>query len=330
MTSEKPRKFRWKIGLGIVLLGVIATFVAWVIFPGDMTMRVMSLYMIWPATCFFTLLWWLFLSGLHKRTRWFVFSMLAAAAGLAFVIVGLDKSDGAMIPRFVWRWEDPLWPSLTFLAVFAWTFFTRFPWKTRLIGSGSAAAVAAILVLVDVPGFQLRATVGEYAGAGERSDESFEFERRVKTEERLQDVLKRVMAAVGSAPRAGVAADSVTIRFRQLARFPGAAPATVSFEMARSGSTGPTTIDRPTCGRKRPCSESVRDGLRSQSLTGWPSPRNNAGTPKRWSATTSPTATRSGSTKTRRGSKPHKVVQAPARHPQSWGGGSIRWARRGC
>ncbi|MFQ5730523.1 MAG: PQQ-binding-like beta-propeller repeat protein [Planctomycetaceae bacterium] len=221
MADRKPRRFRWKTGLAILFLGILATAVAWFYFPGDRTMRVMMLYMIWPATGFVLLLWWMFLSGFRWRTRWFGFSMLVAAVGVGLVVLKFDKFDGAMVPAFVWRWEDPLWPSVVFLAAFAWTFFTRFEWKTRLIGLGCVSAGAAACALFGVPGFQLRADAGEYGAEGPRSKESREFADRLKQRDQLLQHPEFVSAVVGVAPRTAFRVDDEKPRYDNWPNFRG-------------------------------------------------------------------------------------------------------------
>jgi outer membrane protein assembly factor BamB len=190
--SPSRRRFRWKFGLGVLSLAVLVPAGGWISYRGDLTTQVMWLYFTAPATTMVTLLWWTFLSGVGWRTRVFGLSLfLAAAAG--WFILFRHKFDGAMIPHPRHRWEHPAWPLATFLLMYGWTFFTRFAWKKRLIGTASIAVVA-ILAGLPFAGFAVKPTdpgADYWAGLedGQRSSESQALQKRLAWEQAKYDAL---------------------------------------------------------------------------------------------------------------------------------------------
>jgi outer membrane protein assembly factor BamB len=190
--SASPRRFRWKIGLGILLIAGLMTAAEWTHFRGNHTYQVLFLYYIWPGTVFLTLLWWTLLSGLRWRTRLLGLSLFAAVAG-GWLLMFRHRFDGAMIPHPEHRWEHPAWPLATFLLTFAWAFFSRFPWKKRLFGT---AAILAVALLAGWPfgGFAIKPTdpgADYWAGLedGERSSESQALKKRLALEKAKYDAL---------------------------------------------------------------------------------------------------------------------------------------------
>lgn len=120
MAAEEiaPRsRFRWKIGLAIPMIAGLITVASETYYRGDLTMQVMWRYYVWPATAFLTLLWWTFLSGLPWKSRFTGLATLALAAGTHVALRRFDGFDGAMRPKFSWRWmaDEPdaaYWASL--------------------------------------------------------------------------------------------------------------------------------------------------------------------------------------------------------------------------
>lgn len=106
VAGPRPRKFRWTIGLGILLVASAVTAISWNVHAGDLTLQVMWLYFVWPATVFALLLWWTFLSGLRWKSRLIGLGALVCAVALFFTVRKFDGFDGAMIPRFSFRWSS--------------------------------------------------------------------------------------------------------------------------------------------------------------------------------------------------------------------------------
>jgi len=190
--SQSRRRFRWKFGLGVLSLAVLVPAGGWIYYRGDLTTQVMWLYFTAPAATMVTLLWWAFLSGVGWRTRVFGLSLFLAAAAGWFVLFR-HKFDGAMIPHPRHRWEHPAWPLATFLLMYGWTFFTRFEWKKRLIGT-AAIAVVAILAGLPFAGFAVKPTdpgADYWAGLedGKRSSESQALQKRLAWEQAKYDAL---------------------------------------------------------------------------------------------------------------------------------------------
>lgn len=64
-----------------------------------------SVFIIWPLTTFLLLLWWTFWSRLSWRIRGWGWLTVAAAFGLFVAMFRFEEFDGAMLPRFSWRWS---------------------------------------------------------------------------------------------------------------------------------------------------------------------------------------------------------------------------------
>ena len=104
-----PRKWLSSplVPIAVLLIAVAAQLTVWfaVFADRDQTMRIMSLYYIWPAACFLVLLWWLFLSRAQKRTRISVVVVLALATGIFFALFRHEGFTGDFWPIFSWRWQ---------------------------------------------------------------------------------------------------------------------------------------------------------------------------------------------------------------------------------
>lgn len=101
---QKPRRVRWKIGAGILLGGTVIQAVLWRHHAGDRTMQIMSVWYIWPATCFLLLLWWTFLSRVRPRLRLTGLVVLAVAAVSFFCLFRFEGFSGAFVPQYAFRW----------------------------------------------------------------------------------------------------------------------------------------------------------------------------------------------------------------------------------
>ncbi len=89
-----------------VALGIVLQTAASIAFSENLSYFIFgSLFIIWPLTVFLLMLWWTFASQLPWSTRGLGLAAVAAAY-LTFVgIFRFDEFDGAMIPRFSFRWR---------------------------------------------------------------------------------------------------------------------------------------------------------------------------------------------------------------------------------
>jgi outer membrane protein assembly factor BamB len=99
------QKMRWWPAWAAVGLGVVLQVAAAFAFAENLTYLAFgSLFIIWPLTVFLLLIWWTFLSRLPWATRgigWL--AVLASFVGFVSVF-RFDEFDGAMLPRFSFRW----------------------------------------------------------------------------------------------------------------------------------------------------------------------------------------------------------------------------------
>jgi len=98
------RRFRWRIGLAIPVIGAVVHAVVWNRLDGDRTMQVMFGYYVWPAVALLLVLWWTFLSGLRWVNRLKGLAVLGVAVGLFFVAFRPTGFSGGFLPRFTYRW----------------------------------------------------------------------------------------------------------------------------------------------------------------------------------------------------------------------------------
>lgn len=93
------------IGVGILLIAVIAQVVLWNHYSEDRMMSKLTILFVWPAALFALALWWTFLSAQSWRMRGAVWGLI----GLVLVVLGsvfaFEGVDGEMIPRFRYRWQ---------------------------------------------------------------------------------------------------------------------------------------------------------------------------------------------------------------------------------
>lgn len=104
--AAKPRRFRWKVGLAILTLGVVAGVVEWFAFASDRSLQNFLQLLIIMATMLLLTIWWTFFSGVRWRTRF------AGLAVLALIAVGVRSSvrvvgfRGEAFPLLAFRWQE--------------------------------------------------------------------------------------------------------------------------------------------------------------------------------------------------------------------------------
>jgi len=103
--GKSPGQGRWKIGAGILLVGIAAQVALWIYFADDRTFSKMSFLFVWPAALFFLAIWWTFFSAQKWSARLSVWALIIAASVAFWNVYAFDGVDGEMIPRFRYRWE---------------------------------------------------------------------------------------------------------------------------------------------------------------------------------------------------------------------------------
>lgn len=93
--------FRWQLGAFVFGLGCVLEIFVWFYFAPDRTYQVFFSLPVVSGTVFFTLLWWLFASGLSWSTRGIGVLVLAAAAGAFRSQYRFKEFRGDMLPVFV-------------------------------------------------------------------------------------------------------------------------------------------------------------------------------------------------------------------------------------
>lgn len=96
-------RLRWKISLGILVIGILAIVIAWVLAGENRTYQIFSLWVILPTIVFLQLLWWLFLSGISWRARRIGFVFLLVLVGMFFGLFRFNGFTGDFIPQFALR-----------------------------------------------------------------------------------------------------------------------------------------------------------------------------------------------------------------------------------
>ncbi len=96
---------RWKIGVGILLLAILAQGGFLARFYDDRTFSKMSILFVWPAALFALAVWWTWFSAQSWRTRLSVWAGIGAALSVFFCIFAFDAADGEMVPRLRYRWK---------------------------------------------------------------------------------------------------------------------------------------------------------------------------------------------------------------------------------
>lgn len=95
----------WHIPLGMFILAAALQVVAWYCYWDDFTNSLISILYIWPATCCGWLIWWTFFSGLSWSWRLGGWGVLIAVGVLLSAMIRIDGTDGAMLPRWSFRWQ---------------------------------------------------------------------------------------------------------------------------------------------------------------------------------------------------------------------------------
>ena len=106
-SDNRPRRLRWKSGLAVVAIGLIATWVAGRMAP-DATDRMIRIFMGVGLTYVAMLIWWFFFSGVNVRIRvvtWLV--LTATMIGGAFASVKNVSFEGDMKPHLQFVWDPP-------------------------------------------------------------------------------------------------------------------------------------------------------------------------------------------------------------------------------
>ncbi len=105
-STSSPIGPRWWPVPAAIGLGVVLQIAAAIGFSENLSyLTFASLFIIWPLSAFLLLLWWTFWSRLAWRTRFAGLLAVVAAFGLFVVVFRFDEFDGAMAPKFSFRWR---------------------------------------------------------------------------------------------------------------------------------------------------------------------------------------------------------------------------------
>lgn len=99
--NRTANSFRWKPGAALLSLGCLLEVIVWFYFSPDRTYQVFYSLPVVSGTVFFTVVWWLFASGLPWSTRITGILVLGLAAGLFRSQYRFKEFRGDMIPVFV-------------------------------------------------------------------------------------------------------------------------------------------------------------------------------------------------------------------------------------
>jgi outer membrane protein assembly factor BamB len=100
-----PGRGRWKIGVGILAIAVVAQAALWTYFADDRTGSKMSILFVWPAALFALAIWWTFFSAQPWRIRLAAWGLLGLASAAFYGIFAVEGTDGEMTPTFRLRWR---------------------------------------------------------------------------------------------------------------------------------------------------------------------------------------------------------------------------------
>ena len=109
--SVPPRRTRWAIALGIIVLAAAA--IVYVQQQEELTVgfRFMYSFLCVAVGYLLMLLWTLFFTGLYWRTRLLIVAVALAAPVTWFSLLRIEESiDGSGRPRFRWVWQQPAPP----------------------------------------------------------------------------------------------------------------------------------------------------------------------------------------------------------------------------
>lgn len=156
--AEQPRRIHWRTGAGILLGGLIAESIVFWKYADDDTLRIyITLKFIIPIVGGLLILWWLFRSGFSWRARLIGILLPVLAVGALSLVFRLEGFDGAMRPRFSYRWS--LTPEERAARYFR-----------RTAGSGSGAPASADSNQLDWPRFRGARGDGVVRGVSIRTD----------------------------------------------------------------------------------------------------------------------------------------------------------------
>jgi len=102
--AAKPRRFRWKIGLGIFLLGALIYLVLRQSTDGDRTQQIFYAYIVFPSTALLLGVWWVFFSGLLWKTK----ARCLIALALLPALFRNDGFQGDFVPEIRFRWSGSI------------------------------------------------------------------------------------------------------------------------------------------------------------------------------------------------------------------------------
>ena len=110
--SKTPR-FRWELGLAIVILGIFAELFVVNRYSEGRDIRFggtyqvfFSVYVVLPSTILLLGIWWLLLSGLRWSTRLIGTAVAVVLVGSLLAMFRFEGFEGDMIPRWTWRLES--------------------------------------------------------------------------------------------------------------------------------------------------------------------------------------------------------------------------------
>lgn len=106
-SPPQPKRIHWKTGPGILLGGAVVQSVLWFWCRENPTYQVFSAWYIWPTVAVLELFWWTVMSGFRRRTKLIGLSTAALAVAAFVSLFRFVEFDGAMRPRFVFRWSGP-------------------------------------------------------------------------------------------------------------------------------------------------------------------------------------------------------------------------------
>jgi outer membrane protein assembly factor BamB len=105
MEPRSKNTHRWIIPQSILAISVVAYGGLWLLAEGNRTDQVFAFLYVVPAASFFLTLWWIFLSGFRRQTRFIGLKFLGLAAGGFFLTFRFVGCTGDFIPRYTYRWN---------------------------------------------------------------------------------------------------------------------------------------------------------------------------------------------------------------------------------
>ncbi len=104
-TAGRKRRFRWRLGVLLLACGAVGEVVVWKAFAPDRTMQVFASLPVLFGTLLLLVLWWLCWSGLSRKEKAAGLVVTGLALCVLAALVRVEGFEGAMIPRFTWRWS---------------------------------------------------------------------------------------------------------------------------------------------------------------------------------------------------------------------------------